>query len=588
MNIPTKQALLLTDSGTVNLMLKGTLQSHGYAVTIVQSEKGDCFETLLTLRPDIIFLRTELKHGNGLEVCDRIRKEPLLEKTRIVFLSSNPMVRDQAIEHRADRFLTMPFAASDVQETLRFFDSITRQVVLYVDDSPLLHAAVVPHLKDEGFEILEAFDGREAMELIDARDGRIDLIISDVEMPVMDGISLCKTLRATRSEDIPFVLLTSLDTPEAVSRGFEAGADDYVTKPVLVPELLSRVKRLLQSSGGRQESKRPEQILVVDDSPVIRGMILTALRSHGFVADTADHGLAALAKLKVKRYHLLVTDYDMPHMNGLELCTKIRQEVSTIQQIPIIFVTARDAKSDEVRVKSLGVQAFLTKPFQADRFLSETERVLSLGRLERQNRMLSYYFPEQSTSWTHHADGAEKIIAGAQFRTILFAGLADFRALTKRLDAKALLVLLNRYFSCMLEVLNSHNIQVDKILEDRLIVSFANQDQGAMQAIECARALHNAISNLQRQTGLDVRLQTGIHSGHLVLGVLEPLPQHCGRITLIGESIDLARRVKEVAISGEIVLSETTFALVQTLITTKPMGFIKTQDDTMRVFQVLD
>ncbi|MBF0295919.1 MAG: response regulator [Magnetococcales bacterium] len=587
MNNAEKTAMLLTDSGTVNLMLKGTLQGHGFEVTILQSDKTDFFGSILELAPDILFLRTELKHANGLEICDRIRAEPLLAMTRIVFLSSNPRVREQAIEHRADRFLTMPFSASDVRETLHYFASARRPVILYVDDSHLLHAAVVPHLKEEGFELLEAYDGREAMEIIDERDGRIDLVISDWEMPEMDGIALCKSLRSTRSEDIPFLLLTSLDTAEAVARGFEAGADDYVTKPVVIQELITRVRRLLKS-GGSLDNQRPEQILVVDDAPVIRGMILTALRSHGFHAETAEHGVAALAKLKARPFQLLVTDYDMPHMDGLELCMKIRQEPSAAQAIPIIFVTARDTKADEVRVKSLGVQAFLTKPFQADRFLAEVERVLAMGRLERQRHHMEYYFPEQSAAWSREDGSGELTLAGDQFRTVLFAGLADFRALASRLDPKALMRLLNRYFFTMMEVLEKMSLQVDKILEDRLVISFGNQDQGAMRAIECARALHMAMPELRRQVDADLRLQTGIHSGHLVVGALDAMPRHGCRIILIGESIDLARQVKEVAPPGAVIISETTFALIQTLVATRPTGFIRSREEAIRVFEVVE
>ncbi|MBF0213813.1 MAG: response regulator [Magnetococcales bacterium] len=578
MDTQPKKVLLLTDSGTVNQMLKGTLHSHGYAVTMIQSGAAQFFQTIVEFQPDIIFLRTELTHANGLEVCDRIKQEPTLSTTRVVFLSSNPKVREQAIEHKADRFLTMPFSPADVVETAAVL-SVVKPVILYVDDSDLMHRTVVPPLKEEGYEVIEAWDGREATEIIDERNGRIDMILSDVEMPVMDGIALCKNIRASRTEDIPFMLLTSLDTAEAVERGFGAGADDYITKPVLVQEMLSRIKRLLKS--GRQEAARPERILIVDDSPVIRGMMLTALRSHGFQADSVEHGVAAMAKLREHRYHLMVSDYDMPHMNGLELCMKVRQEPSPWQQMPIIFVTARDAKADEVRVKSLGVQAFITKPFNADRFLAETERVLSELHLQRHNRMLAYYFADQTAK-------GDEALASDQFRTVLSVGLSEFRALSKRLDVKALITLLNHYFSTLQEVLDRCDVLVDRTQEEHLFVSFGNQDKGAMQAIECARALHKALPELKRRSGHDdIQFQTGIHSGPLMIGVLDTLSSRERSITLIGESVELARRVQEVAPAGDVVLSETTFALVQSLVKTQPMGYVKTQEGAMRAFQVV-
>ncbi|MEO5345550.1 MAG: response regulator [Magnetococcus sp. YQC-9] len=578
METSPKKVLLLTDSGTVNQMLKSTLQSHGYSVTVLQSNNAAFFQAIVDDPPDIIFLRTELTHANGLEVCDRIKKESTLGRTRIVFLSSNPKVREQAIEHRADRFLTMPFSSADVIETANLL-SVVKPVILYVDDSDLMHRTVVPPLKDEGYEVIEAWDGREATELIDERDGRIDLILSDVEMPVMDGITLCKNIRATRTEDIPFVLVTSLDSAEAVSRGFAAGADDYLTKPVLVQEMLSRVNRLVKS--GRYEAARPERILIVDDSAVIRGMMLTALRSHGLSADSVEHGVAALAKLCEKRYHLMISDYDMPHMNGLDLCMKVRQEPSPWQKMPIIFVTARDTKQDEVRVKSLGIQAFITKPFNADRFMAEIERVLSEEHLARQNRKLNYYFADQISS-------GQTTLASDQFRTILCVGIHEFRAMSKSLDPKALITLLNNHFATLGEVLERCEAVVDRIQEDHLIVSFGNQDKGAMQAIECARALHQALPDLKRRTdNPELRIQTGIHSGRVILGALESIAARDKTILLIGESVDLARRVQEVAPPGDVVLSETTFALVQSLVKTQPMGYVKTGEGAIRAFQVI-
>ncbi|MBF0428199.1 MAG: response regulator [Magnetococcales bacterium] len=384
----------------------------------------------------------------------------------------------------------------------------------------------------------------------------------------------CKTVRSSPISDVPFVLLTSLDSDDAVTRGFDAGADDYLTKPVVIHELVSRIKRLLKA--GHQEATRPERILLVDDSPVIRGMMLKALRSHGFQADAVEHGVAALAKLHEQKFHLMVTDYDMPHMNGLDLCIKIRQEPSTWKQIPIIFMTAREAKADEIRVRSVGVQSFINKPFNADRFLAETERVLAECRLEKQNRLLSHYFSDQA------------VRAGDQFRTILCIGVANFRSLTKTHDAKKLISMLNHYYICLHEILDRCSVMVDNIQENQLFVSFGNQDQGAMLAIECAKSVHKAIPELQRRAGVDLQVQTGIHSGRLIFGILDGFFLQQQTITLIGESLELAKRVQDQANPGDVILSETTFALVQSLVRTKAKGTVKTKDGVMQVFQVSD
>ncbi len=585
MNGPTIKIVLLTDSKTINMMLKGMLNPLHYATTVLHSSANDLFDSLIKGQPDIIFLRTELKHANGLEICDQIKQESALSKTRVVFLSSNPKVREQAKKHDADRFLTMPFTITDVVKTITSL-MLVKPVILFVEDSDVMHSTVVPALKEEGFDLLQAWNGEEALNLIDQHADHIDIIVSDISMPGMDGIQLCKTFRCNRTKDIPFILLTSMDSEESISQGFEAGADDYVIKPVLIPELISRIQRLLQTEQS-QEINRPEKILVVDDSPMIRGIMLTALHSHGFQVETAEHGIEALAKIKMNHFQLLITNYDMPHMNGLDLCLKIRQTPSRIQNIPIIFITERNAKADEIRVKSVGIQAFFTKPFNMDRFMAEIERVLAMVRLKRQDHMLTHYFPERALTRNSQPANTDQTIADKQFRTILFTGIKNFHALGKKLGAEKLIEFLNHYFAAILEIMEQFQVIADGVLEERLFLSFGHQDQGAMKAIHCAQEMHKTMIALQQQTGVQFDLQTGIHSGHLILGVLNNAPQHC-KMTLIGANIHIARLVKDIAAANQIALSETTFALVQSLINTQPIGFATTQTESIRVFAVIE
>jgi PleD family two-component response regulator len=125
--------------------------------------------------------------------------------------------------------------------------------VLVVDDEPHIVKAIRFYLEDEDFEVLTATEGGEALEL--AEKHQPDLIILDVMMPCMDGFEVCRELRLrSRTRLIPVILLTARESVEDKVRGFELGADDYVTKPFNNRELLARVKSRIRRSEAELSS----------------------------------------------------------------------------------------------------------------------------------------------------------------------------------------------------------------------------------------------------------------------------------------------------------------------------------------------
>jgi DNA-binding response OmpR family regulator len=120
--------------------------------------------------------------------------------------------------------------------------------ILLAEDDAGLRDLVLRGLREEGFEIEGAGSGSELLRIYDARGA--DLLILDVGLPDADGRDVCATLRA-RGDAVPVVFLTALDAvPERIA-GFDAGGDDYVTKPFALAELAERARALLRRSGKR-------------------------------------------------------------------------------------------------------------------------------------------------------------------------------------------------------------------------------------------------------------------------------------------------------------------------------------------------
>lgn len=130
--------------------------------------------------------------------------------------------------------------------------------ILVVDDERVLVKGVKFNLENEGYTVETAYDGKTAVEL--ARTGGFDLILLDLMMPEVDGLTACMQIR--EFSNVPIIMLTARGEDTDKLLGFEYGADDYVTKPFNILELKARIRALLRRSGGAvaQEGDRRELV----------------------------------------------------------------------------------------------------------------------------------------------------------------------------------------------------------------------------------------------------------------------------------------------------------------------------------------
>lgn len=135
------------------------------------------------------------------------------------------------------------------------------KTILVVDDSPFILKAVQPTLELEGFHVLTAASGSEALQLI-SRHGLPHLAIVDLNMPGMDGFELCANI--LEFSDLPIIMLTAIDDEQTIVQGLEQYAEDYIVKPFRSGELVARVRRVLRRIGDFAYTLEP--IIRVDDN----------------------------------------------------------------------------------------------------------------------------------------------------------------------------------------------------------------------------------------------------------------------------------------------------------------------------------
>jgi len=138
---------------------------------------------------------------------------------------------------------------------------VDSSTILLVDDEASVRKVLTFPLERDGYTVIQAADGEEALERFEAQP--VDLVVLDIMLPKLDGLEVCKRLRATST--VPIIMLTARDDELDKVLGLELGADDYITKPFSIREFRSRVKALLRRARTpwHEEAGSEEQILAI-------------------------------------------------------------------------------------------------------------------------------------------------------------------------------------------------------------------------------------------------------------------------------------------------------------------------------------
>ncbi len=119
-----------------------------------------------------------------------------------------------------------------------------KKVILFADDSPTIRKFATFTLSSKGFEIISCADGMEALEKLPV--GNVDLVITDLNMPNIDGYELIRTIRQNKEyADLPIIILSSLESDEEIERGISSGANSYLVKPFDPKRMLYEVSKYL-------------------------------------------------------------------------------------------------------------------------------------------------------------------------------------------------------------------------------------------------------------------------------------------------------------------------------------------------------
>ena len=262
-------------------------------------------------------------------------------------------------------------------------DTNSKSKILIVDDEPLnvkLLAAMIP---SEQYDTVLACSGEEALKIV--TDVPPDLILLDIMMPGLTGYEITRILKSDpESQDIPIVLVTAFGGTDSEIKGLEAGADEFLNKPVNKTELLARVKSLLRLRQYKQQinartcsinsiiNKKEEKnfsekeidlpsILIVEDNKIDEKLLQRYLQGEPYQIKLAKDGEEAISRAQQERIDVILLDLILPRKNGYEVCSTLKEMKST-QNIQIVAITGLSDLESKLKGIELGVDDYLIKP----------------------------------------------------------------------------------------------------------------------------------------------------------------------------------------------------------------------------------
>ncbi len=254
--------------------------------------------------------------------------------------------------------------------------------VLVVDDNATNRSVTCQQIRAWDMIAMEADSGTRALEMV-SQGQTYDVMILDMQMPAMDGITLTQHVRSSNST-VPIVLLTSMgwQPPGARTNLWTV----QLAKPIKFTALRSRLVSIFtQRMNGANElgpspwdhqlaAAVPRKILLAEDHLINQKLAVATLERLGYRPDVAANGLEAVAALKRQRYDVVLMDVQMPEMNGLEATREIRRLFVPEKQPWIIAITANATLQDRNDCLAAGMNDHIGKPFRVDELVAALKR----------------------------------------------------------------------------------------------------------------------------------------------------------------------------------------------------------------------
>jgi adenylate cyclase len=340
----------------------------------------------------------------------------------------------------------------------------------------------------------------------------------------------------------------------------------------------------------------PPRILIVDDNETNRDILITRLSLHGYELKQAADGEEALAAAKEHLPDLILLDIMMPKIDGIEVCKRLKGDMS-LPFIPIILTTAKADSKDVIAGLEAGADEYLTKPIDQIALVARVKSVLrlkalhdqvhelnrgleqrvnqQLGELERMSRLRRFLPPQVADLIV--AQGNERELEGHRREiTALFCDLRGFTGFSESSDPEDVMSLLSQYHQAVGGIIHKHGGTLERYAGDGIMVIFNDPvpvENPPLKAVQMALEMREGLTALiakWRRLGHDLGFGIGISHGYATLGTIG----FEGRFdyAAIGTVSNVASRLCDEAQPGQILISPRVLMAVEEFVSVEPAG----------------
>ena len=394
-----KPTVLIIEDNQMNMKLFRSLLAKTDYQIFEANDAENGIEMARTHLPDLILMDIQLPNMDGLQATRIIKQDSILSHIPIVALTSHAMLGDdqKAKEAGCDGYITKPInTRSFLSEISCYFKDTNpcqpvikkstdyKPRILIVDDEPNNVKLISAMLYKEPFDIVTACNGKTALEVIN--NNKIDLILLDIMMPEMDGYQVTRSVKENeKTKDIPIILVTALYSGEDKRRGLNAGADEFITKPVNKVEIIARIRSMLRLQQYREQMivrKQSEDfssiplinplsgrncsqcVLLVEDNIKDTKLIQQILINEPYNLKVVSSGEDAIALVLKEKIDLILLDIMLPKMDGYHVCQYLKNNSNTYD-IQIVMVSCLSDLDSRIKGVDEGVDDYLVKPIDS-------------------------------------------------------------------------------------------------------------------------------------------------------------------------------------------------------------------------------
>lgn len=392
--------LVVDDEPAVRVLLQDILGQTYYLVDTASGGE-EALRKIEIDPPDAVILDLVMPDLDGFTVLKKLRETELFQDIPVIVLTSKDLTPEERSVLQKEVHRTILKGEMDKNRLLTDLDSSLKQLektrpvakkekplLLVVEDNPTAALQIKTALEDNGFAVMPASGGAEALECVKrvVPDG----IILDLMMPEIDGFQVLEKIRSTSwTRELPVLILTAKElTREDKGRLSHNNVQQLIQKGSLDrDELVARVRKLLDPEPQIIEVEPVEKvnitiaqsdhkILIVEDNPDNLMTITAILEDVGYGFLTARNGREAVDVAQKLKPNLILMDIQLPGMSGLEAAGLIKSD-STLSDIPIIALTAKAMRGDREQALEKGCDDYLAKPINPEDLVGKIRKWMS-------------------------------------------------------------------------------------------------------------------------------------------------------------------------------------------------------------------